>query len=83
MVDTKTFIFENIPLCFSKDIKTNNNILRGNMDSKYFGFKLSNISIINKENTFNLEISGTTKEIEIVKYWMFSYLGYLYKKHHK
>ena len=83
MTDIQTFIFENIPLCFSKDIKTKNNILRGNMDKKYFGFKLSNISIINNENTFNLEISGTAKEIEIVKYWMFSYLGYLYKKLHK
>lgn len=80
MTDTQTFIFENIPLCFSKDIKTHNNILRGNMDNKYFGFKLSNISITNNENTFNLEVSGTEKEIDIVKYWMFSYLGYLYKK---
>ena len=33
MTDTKTFIFENIPLCFSKDIKTNNNILKGNMEA--------------------------------------------------
>ena len=83
MTDIQTFIFENIPLCFSKYIKTKNNILRGNMDKKYVGFKLSNISIIKNENTFNLEISGTTKEIETLKYWMFSYLGYLYKKLHK
>ena len=83
MTDIQTFIFENIPLCFSKDIKIKNNILRGNMDSKYYGFKLSNIGITNNENTFNLEISGIAKEIEIVKYWMFSYLGYLYKTLHK
>ena len=83
MTDAHSFLFEDIPLCFSKDIKTKNNILRGNMDSKYFGFKLSNIGITNNENTFNLEISGTAKEIEIVKHWMFSYLDYLYKKLHK
>ena len=83
MTDIQTFVFENIPQCFSKDIKTKNNILRGNMDKKYYGFKLSNINITNNKNTFNLEISGTAKEIETVKYWMFNYLDYLYKKLHK
>ena len=78
MTDIHTFIFENIPLCFSKYIKIKGNILKGNMDKKYFGFKLSNISITNNENTFSLDISGTEKEIEIVKYWMFRYFRYLY-----
>tara|TARA_B100000315_G_C14084158_1_gene366229 strand:+ start:109 stop:384 length:276 start_codon:yes stop_codon:yes gene_type:complete len=79
MTDIHTFIFENIPLCFSKHIKIKGNILKGNMDKKYFGFQLSNISVINNDKTFNLEVSGTEKELETTKYWMFRYFRYLYK----
>ena len=79
MSNNDTFIFENIPLCFSKYIKINDNILNGNIDKKYFAFKLSNIIITNNDNVFNLEISGTENEIKITKSWMFHYLQYLYK----
>ena len=77
MTDIRTLIFEDIPLCFLQHIKTRNNILKGNMDGKYFGFKLSNIRIIKNDQTFNLEISDTEKEIETTKYWIFHYLRYL------
>ena len=79
MTDINTFIFENIQLCFLKHIKIKGNILKGNMDKKNFAFKLSNVSITKNDNVFNLEISGTEKEIEITKIWMFHYLQYLYK----
>ena len=49
------------------------------MDKKYFGFQLSNISVTNNDKTFNLEVSGTEKELETTKYWMFRYFKYLYK----
>ena len=83
MTEIHTLIFENIPLCFTKYIKTKNNILRGNMDGKYYGFKLSNISITNTDKTFSLEISETEKEIKIIENWMFRYLRYLYKNKYK
>ena len=79
MTNIHTLIFKNIPLCFKKHIKIKGNILKGNMNKKYFGFQLLNISITNNDKIFNLEISGTKKEIEITKYWMFRYFRYLYK----
>ena len=79
MTDQNTLTLENIPLCFSKYIKTKDNILKGNIDKTYYGFKLSNISKTNSTDTFTLELTGGKQDIEVAKYWIFRHLRYLYK----